>query len=118
MIADPGGLRASSVNSDEIRAIWPQIPAQGDITETVGDVSPGLSDANGLHYFVTTQRELRRHDETAQHMENYYIVTSRDGGRTWGIVDLSCVDERWPRARSVRQAQRAVHHRQRIRQGV
>lgn len=26
-----------------------------------------------------------------------YIVYSRDGGATWKVLDLGCVDERWVR---------------------
>jgi hypothetical protein len=93
-LTDPEVIKRSA-NGDELRKLWPQLFAQGDIREQVRDVSPGFSDVNGMHYFVSTERNVIWKDGRGQRSDNYYIVTSRDHGRTWTIVDLSCVDERW-----------------------
>jgi hypothetical protein len=93
-LTDPEVLKRTS-DGDELRVVWPQLFAQGDVHESIKDVSPGFSDANGMHYFVSTERDSIRKDGTGETMKNYYIVTSRDQGHTWKIVDLSCVDERW-----------------------
>ena len=93
-LTDPEVIKRST-NGDELRKLWPQLFAQGDIHEEVRDVSPGFSDAKGMHFFVSTERNMVWKDGRGQRSDNYYIVTSRDRGRTWTIVDLSCVDERW-----------------------
>jgi hypothetical protein len=93
-LTDPEVLKRTS-NGDELRVVWPQIFSQGNVHELVKDVSPGFSDANGMHYFVSTERDSTRNDGSGETMMIYYIVTSRDQGRTWKVVDLTCVDKRW-----------------------
>ncbi|HEV8501220.1 MAG TPA: hypothetical protein VGR63_06560 [Casimicrobiaceae bacterium] len=98
-LTDPEVL-ARSENGEELRRLFPQIFGSGSphVTEHIRDISPGFSDSHGMHFFVSTSRDSQASDGKAMLMQNYYIVTSRDLGKTWTIVDLSCVDERWIRA--------------------
>lgn len=95
-LTDPEVLKRTE-NGAELGDLFPQIfgGSMGRVTESIHDISPGFSDSTGMHYFVTTSRDAQRPDGTGMVMNNYYIVTSRDLGKTWTIVDLSCVDEHW-----------------------
>jgi hypothetical protein len=95
-LTDPEVLKRTE-NGAELRRLFPQIfgGSSGRVTEEISGISPGFSDSTGIHYFVNTSRDTERADGTGMVMNNYYIVTSRDLGRTWTIVDISCVDERW-----------------------
>ena len=66
--------------------------------DEVGEVSTEFSDSVGMHYFVANVRTGKASDSLRTEFENYYIVTSRDFGKTWKVVDMGCVDERWVRA--------------------
>lgn len=67
-------------------------------SEEVRSVSPAFTDSVGMHYFVETTRTNKQADGSELHMDNYYVLTSRDFGKQWTVLDLACVDERWVRA--------------------
>jgi hypothetical protein len=67
------------------------------VRDEVLGISNEFSDSVGLHYFVPNKRLTRMADGDEIEFNSYYIVTSRDLGRTWKIVDLGCVDEQWIR---------------------
>ena len=90
------------VPKDELRALLGEIfqPKNGSVASIhnqVHGISNEFSDSVGLHYFVPNTRVTRMADGDEIEFNSYYIVTSRDFGRTWKIVDLGCVDEQWIR---------------------
>ena len=94
-LTDPEVLKRTE-NGAELRQLFPQMfgGSAGRVTEEIRGLSPGFIDSTGMHYFMTTSRETQRQDGTGMVMNSYYIVTSRDLGKTWTIVDISCIDER------------------------
>ena len=66
------------------------------ITETLDPPRASLTDGDRKVVFVTAHREFgsvgRRRITTFD-----YVVHSSDGGRTWQVLDLGCVNERWIR---------------------
>jgi hypothetical protein len=97
-LTDPEVLKRTE-NGAELRPVLKQVlEGEVHVREEIRSISPGFSDANGMHYFVSTSRDARRSDGAGVIVNSYYIVTSRDLGKTWTIVDISCVDERWIKA--------------------
>jgi len=97
----------SRVDADAMIAMWdPEVVSRGDpiqdkqmilgildpsrmsTKEHLRGISPEFSDSVGMHFFVGNTRTTRKNDGTQTEMNNFYIVTSRDFGRTWKIVDL------------------------------
>jgi len=67
------------------------------IRDEARSISEPFVDAGGMHYFVEGTRTTTRADGTRMEVDNFYLLTSRDFGRTWRVFDNFCADERWIR---------------------
>ena len=96
-LTDPEVL--SRIPPSELRTLMAAIfnPTGQGAHDEVRSVSTEFSDSVGMHYFVANARTGKASDSLQTETESYYIVTSRDFGRTWRVVDIGCVDERWIR---------------------
>lgn len=76
----------------------PSTTAAPILGEEIRSISPGFTDSVGQHFFVETTRTNRQPDGSVMHMDNFYVLTSRDFGGSWKVLDLACADEQWVRA--------------------
>ena len=67
------------------------------IRDEIGAVSEMFVDETGMHFFVENRRTTTQKDDIQVEVDNFYLLTSRDFGRSWRVLDNSCVDEAWIR---------------------
>jgi hypothetical protein len=67
------------------------------IRDEVGAISDMFVDETGMHFFVENRRITDQKDGARVEVDNFYLLTSRDLGRSWRVLDNSCVDEKWIR---------------------
>lgn len=67
------------------------------IRDEVGAISEMFVDETGMHFFIVNRRTNMQRDGTDVEVENFYLLTSRDLGQSWKVLDNSCVDESWIR---------------------
>lgn len=84
---------------DELRRVLTEIfvaqPEVTSIRDEPRSISDPFWDWRGIHYFVEGTRISMRRDGTRVEVDNFYLLTSRDLGRTWKVLDNMCADERW-----------------------
>jgi len=80
---------------DMICQVTKQLREEG-VVETLDAPRASLSDGPRKLVIIPAHREFGRvPDRRVTDLD--YLVHSSDGGRTWRVLDLSCVDARWVR---------------------